>query len=169
MNRWRVLCSILLAGNGCEVRGLGEGEPPAPPVVPVEGEPLRGSMTATFEGQPVSRRYGVALPLDAGVELGVVDIRLSVQPVDCNDDVQDGANYLVFIQPPVAALGTYARTPMAIRRFGPGISDRGGAGTLELVQHDSKTVAGRVTFEHSAMTQVSGHFEVTRCPKPAPR
>ena len=36
-------------------------------VIPVDGEPLGGSIAASFDGQSVSLLYGVAAPLDAEV------------------------------------------------------------------------------------------------------
>jgi hypothetical protein len=163
---------MLLASIGCEVRGVEDDQeqpPETPVVVPVDGEPLGGSISATFEGKAVSLRYGVALPLDADVALGVVDIRLSVQPVNCNADFQDGENFIVLIELPAPELGTYDETPIAFRRWLPGISDRTALGSIELTRHDAERVAGRVTWEHRDATRISGDFEVTRCPKPAPK
>jgi hypothetical protein len=167
--RWGLPALALLASSGCELRGVEEDDEPPVPVVKIDGEPLGGGIAASFEGQTVSLKYGVAVPLDADVELGVVDIRLSVQPVDCNYNFQEGNNYIVFIELPAPDLGTYDRTPIAFRRVGPGISDREAIGRVVLTRHDTQTVEGTISWKHTDMTSISGTFEVRRCPKPTPK
>ena len=171
MSRWIILGWVLLSQSGCEWRGLDDDndEPPAPVVVPVDGEPLGGSISATWEGQPVSFHYGVALPLNASVELGVVDVWISTLPIDCAFNIQDGDNNKVKVELPAPEPGTYDEAWIEFRRDAQARhTNRGSHGVLELAQHDSETVAGTISWDHTDMTDIRGDFVVKRCDQAVP-